>query len=726
MYSKKIINPPMAHYKWDLWNSPGIETNSPEEKNENMIKKWVKALTGVMNLTGNIWIAYDAWNAVEKAKLSNNSSVQQTLTILDATGITSGSMKSFIARWWEGSGKSWAKKVIEALETAQKWETQIITYSNNSYTTSSLREYEKNVNSDTNTMNVSAMKWLYSLRWSGVWFSESTWSKIWLYIYSYNESWKWKDSRLVKELDIASIANLKKIWESMKTKEAIKLDIIAKDILWKMKSGNGNISQLFAHTDLRMNADNKTIDVSGIIANFEKNKDKLTIEQIEQKFRDLAQTMKKNGDLLIKEWKQSIKDIPGSPKTLREIGIHNIPYNRLGKQIDLSDELIANINPEEASSMIIAVDVHKKSISKQSDNYDETRKTIEQILQSLILIREGKKMNWQAGQLEVTANTIKNQKEKGGTRENIEIPRETILQTANNIAVASAQLRATQNDLDDYHIHTLDQAKDKLEQLKSKPWSPTPEEKYLIKLLEQYIRDHYDSAKQYQLAQEYHGQKIAQDIFIQTDRFISANPNKKYNFEQLEQIAQLWDNEITAENQILISMKPGEKIPMNSLIKGEEWDTLTNTSEISHMYLEMNSDGTYDIRLLKAYHLTQNEVQEYITNIILYSELWLSQFIPHISLITTELRKKWTHTAVDGNSGTMEQQQVLKKLYSLLFKENIEPTTSLPEVKKAFHRKMDYPINMKENMQVVLKQNKLIKESDQPIDSDTLQKWIRW
>jgi hypothetical protein len=71
--------------------------------------------------------------------------------------------------------------------------------------------------------------------------------------------------------------------------------------------------------------------------------------------------------------------------------------------------------------------------------------------------------------LEVTANTIKNQKEKGGTRENIEIPRETILQTANNIAVASAQLRATQNDLDDYHIHTLDQAKDKLEQLKSKP-----------------------------------------------------------------------------------------------------------------------------------------------------------------------------------------------------------------------------------------------------------------
>jgi len=43
--------------------------------------------------------------------------------------------------------------------------------------------------------------------------------------------------------------------------------------------------------------------------------------------------------------------------------------------------------------MIVAIDVYKKSIEKQSTNYDEKNETIEQILRSLLLIREGKKMS---------------------------------------------------------------------------------------------------------------------------------------------------------------------------------------------------------------------------------------------------------------------------------------------------------------------------------------------
>lgn len=85
----------------------------------------------------------------------------------------------------------------------------------------------------------------------------------------------------------------------MKSKEVIKLDIIANTILAKIRSENANMSQLLVHTDLKMNSDNKTIDVSAIIASFEKDKDKLTIEQIEAKFRELALMIKKNGDMLI-------------------------------------------------------------------------------------------------------------------------------------------------------------------------------------------------------------------------------------------------------------------------------------------------------------------------------------------------------------------------------------------------------------------------------------------
>ena len=476
-----------------------------------------------------------------------------------------------------------------------------------------------------------------------------------------------------------------------------------------------------------MNSDNKTIDVSAIIASFEKDKEKLTIEQIEAKFRELALTIKKNGDLLIIQWKQAIKGIPGNPKTLREIGIKNIPYTRFGKQINLSDELIANTNPEEASAMIVAIDVYKKSIEKQSTNYDEKNETIEQILRSLLLIREGKKMSWQAWQLEVTANAIKKQRVSGKNRNTIEIPNEQLLQTANNIAIASVQLRSTQNDLESYNIYTLDQARDKLKVLRSKSWNHTSEEKYLVKLLEQYIRDHYDSAKQYQLAQESLWIESAQEIFRQTDQFISGNPKKIYNFDQLEKIAILWDNELTVGNRALTQMKPWETISMQKLLEWELDNSDVRTiSEISSMKLVMNSDGTYEIPLLWEYHLTKNEVQEYIIDIALYSDLWLQQFIPHIPLITTELRNKWIDTAVDGNTGTMEQQRVLKYIYSLLFRENMAPTTSLPEVKHTFRGKLDNPSNMKDGMQPILKDRNLIGESDQPIDPDIFKKWMRW
>lgn len=727
MYSIRTTQYPHIYYKWEWWKSPEMVSSSSQEKNKNTLDKWINTLTGMMILPVNIWIAYDAWNTVEKAKSSNNPTVKDTLKILEATGIISGNMTSLLARWWEGSGKSWAKKIIEALETAEKWEIQIITYSNNSYATSSLKGYEKSVTTDTNTMNVSAMKWLYSLRWTGIWFSESTWAKIWLYIYSYNESWLWKDSRLVKDLDTNSIADLKKLWESMKSKEVIKLDIIANTILAKIRSENANMSQLLVHTDLKMNSDNKTIDVSAIIASFEKDKDKLTIEQIEAKFRELALMIKKNGDMLITQWKQTIKDIPGNPKTLREIGIKNIPYTRFGKQINLSDELIANTNPEEASAMIVAIDVYKKSIEKQSTNYNEKNETIEQILRSLLLIREGKKMSWQAWQLEVTANAIKKQRASGKNRNDWKIPSEQLLQTANNIAIASAQLQSTQNDLESYDIHTLDQARDKLKILRSKSWNHTSEEKYLIKLLEQYIRDHYDSAKQYQMAQESLWTEVAQEIFSQTDQLISENPKKIYDFNQLEKIAILWDNELTVGNRALTQMKPWETISMQKLLEWE-WDNIDvrTISEISSMKLMMNSDGTYQIPLLWEYHLTKNEVQEYIIDIALYSDLWLQQFIPHIPLITTELRNKWIDTAVDGNTGTMEQQRVLKYIYALLFAENMARTMSLPEVKHAFRSKLDNPINMKDSMQPILKDRNLIRESDQPIDPDIFRKWMRW
>lgn len=87
----------------------------------------------------------------------------------------------------------------------------------------------------------------------------------------------------------------------MKSREAIKLDIIAKNILEKIQTNRPDIAKLLKNTELQMKPDGKTIDVSGIIASFEIDGNKLTIKQIEEKFAELAKKMKKNGELLITE-----------------------------------------------------------------------------------------------------------------------------------------------------------------------------------------------------------------------------------------------------------------------------------------------------------------------------------------------------------------------------------------------------------------------------------------
>lgn len=68
--------------------------------------------------------------------------------------------------------------------------------------------------------------------------------------------------------------------------------------------------------------------------------------------------------------------------------------------------------------------------------------------------------------------------------------------------------------------------------------------------------------------------------------------------------------------------------------------SVRHSSEISSIDISMNQDGTYSIPFLKETHITKVQVQEYISDISLYADLGLSQFIPHIPLITSELRKK--------------------------------------------------------------------------------------
>jgi hypothetical protein len=72
----------------------------------------------------------------------------------------------------------------------------------------------------------------------------------------------------------------------------------------------------------------------------------------------------------------------------------------------------------------------------------------------------------------------------------------------------------------------------------------------------------------------------------------------------------------------------------------------------------------------------------------------------------------------------MEQQQVLKSLYSQLFGKEII-SSSLAEVERACSSALGNPTSMKSAMQSVLKTHHLIADSGQSIAPDTLQSWMR-
>ena len=648
-------------------------------------------------------------------------------TILKSTGMISEDKASLAMRWlnsrWDtNDGREWAIKLLKALDDYKKWTLTILTYSKEKwYQTEELSKYESIVKNDTTKMNTWLMKWFYELRWTKMSFDESTWKKIWLYILSRN----W-ESRLLQGIPEAK-QPLIEIWKKEKEKEEIELTEISNDILKKIKVENPKIELLLRNTELKLKADGKGIDASAIIAEFEKNGEKLTIKQIEEKFKELAETLKRNWEALIKESKDQLKKIPGNPKTLREVGIRNIPYTQDGKTIDISGDLIDNCDPKRAREMIIAIEKFQKTLDKSSKDFNEKNKVLESIKWVLVGIGEWKKLIWHSGETALVASEAKKHREKWWTRETFVEPKVEFLQTANTLATARAQQESTRSDLKEYNINTLEQAEKRLAEL-VELWNKKPlneKDAYLKKLLEQFIRDNIAIAREQQIAEKTLGKAQAREIFTQTNQFISGNPTEKYDFKALEKIATLTDPESTPWQKKLARMEPGQSISMSKFMEWEMSESsIRSSSEISSIDISMSPDGTYNIPLLKEKNLTKPQVQEYISNISLYANIGLSQFIPHIPLITEQLRKKWINTSMDGNTGTGEQQKVLKEVYTLLFGKKLE-TSSLWDVERAFSSSLWNPENMKNAMQHTLKVHKLISESGQPIAADTLKRWIQ-
>ena len=68
--------------------------------------------------------------------------------------------------------------------------------------------------------------------------------------------------------------------------------------------------------------------------------------------------------------------------------------------------------------------------------------------------------------------------------------------------------------------------------------------------------------------------------------------------------------------------------------------SIMHAPELQNINISKNPDGTYNIPTFNATRITKKQVEEYKKNTSMYAELGLSQFIPHIPLISAELRAK--------------------------------------------------------------------------------------
>jgi hypothetical protein len=691
------------------WLGSSSKENKKEEK--GLLDKWVNLVKGVSQIAWDAKIAYDAWDAIERSKKSTNPNVIKVVKILTATGAISDNKTSLLTRWWEGSGKSWALKIIESLEKAEKWEIHVVVYSNNNYESFPLETYESKVCNDVTFMNIGLMKWMYSLRWSGIWFQDTTWNQIWLYVF--NRGWA---SNLVSWWNQSDINTVIELWKKEKETKEAKLKAVLESSLKDPK-----MKEFLKEKQILIN------DKFDIKNELDKLKaEKKSIAEVETHFNWLADKFLKEAKLLLEESKNIAKQTGLDKKTLAQLKIPGIKSTTDGKTIDISDRLLTELNQKECQDAMIGIDTWFNNLDKKSPDYKEKQELALNIKKVLIKRIGGFKEADKAAKAKKTADKAQKDWKNGITTEKFETDNEKTLDAAGNIWVARFQQESTKKGLQDFWIYTLVQAEDKLQIIQDK-YPLTQEEEYLKKLLEQFIRDNIAVARELQITENILWRDQARELFTQTNRFISKDPAEEYNFDHLEQIAIQTDPESTSGGRRFARLEPGDSISVEEFIERRSWNEIEySTPELSNSHIIKNTDWTYSIlwSLKISNHLTRKELREYIETIRLYSKIWLWQFIPHIPMIAQELRKRGINVALDWVTNTMEQQKILKPLYKMLFGKEII-STNLSEIERAFSSALGNPSNIRDTMQRVLKTHKLITESNMQIMPNVFQTWMQ-
>ncbi len=675
--------------------------------------KWAVNIVKDVGMIDNLKLMWETKERISSAENSKNPIVKQTLELLKVTGIIEEwiiSSARILKRFGEGSGRSGAIAIIKALDSAENGSVQIVTYAGNNYKTQSLDEYRNEVKQNPEKVNIWAIPWLVKLQeqWK---FDLSLWTETWenISIYCANKNWNTKIISNNNEVNTF----MKKMYTGKKAKEEQNLKNIFDTLIPGIEKNDPRLAELLLKTNLEKNP-NGTINATKAI-------EKMNITNINQvpgEFQKIADTMKNEANKLFQKAREIAKSIP--VKSLSELDIPWIKkWEILNKPLEtFSETEIKQYLP------ILRNYIQTTKDPKQIENVQSINKIFTSRLRwfEIARISADAQLKVQSTQKEILKNPNITLQELWENL-NSQIEQEKAI-LAQEIIVSRISSDDHLDILKSNWINNLELAQKKLTELEKK-WNLTKEDVILKSILVWYIQSKIHEAQVYKNYGNNLSEVEKREIFVQTNQYISNNPKEIYDFKALEKIAILSDPESTPSEKKLARMEPGETIPIAQLMEWNMQSSLINAPEISNMNLIVNSNGTYNIPLLKENNLSKPQVQECLIDIGLYADLWLSQFIPHIPMITDELRKKWINTNIDGNTGTMEQQQVLKAIYSLLYWKNIE-TTNLYDVERAFVSSAGNPSNMKNAMQHTLSVHHLIASPGQAIAPDTLQNWIRW
>ena len=678
-------------------------------------------IKGIVNIAkeggvmGTLDLMWQTKKKISNAEDSKNPVVKQTLELLKVTGIIEEWVISngrILKRFGEWSGRSWALSIIDALDKAESGQIQIVTYAGNQYKAQSLDSYREEVKQNPERVNIWAIPWLINLQkqWKNhLSLGKETWENI--SVYSANRNW---NTRIIGESkEIATF--LGTLYGEKKVKEEWIYDGILKEFIGKMDEGT--LKKLLTENKLEKTANGK-IDIGKIIMELKVS----NVEEIPKKLAEKSEKLKEDGIKLLKIAREEQKSLVNI-KDLESLWLSNLSSA-------IKNKSFASFSPEECIKYIPIVD----ELFKKEGN-PKRKEEIKKIQGILIAVKEGYekvKNGWALTLQAKEASKLIKQKPDATIEDTIRNAESSEVRKKESLAevvsVTRAGIEQWKNILKDMNIDisSFEDLQKKYHELVEKEkngWLTKEEERAKAQLYGQ-IQLNIWAAQVVKNYEWFLTKEDIKEVFIDTNRFISGNPTEQYNFQALEKIAILTDPEASIGARNFARLEPGQTMSMGQFVEWELRSPLSSAPEISNISVSMNQYGTYDIPTLWAVNLSKEQVQEYMTNVSLYADMWLSQFIPHLTMLTGELRNKWVNTAIDGSSNTMEQQQVLKALYSQLFGKEII-SSSLGDVERAYSSALGNPTSMKNAIQAVLKTHRLIWESGWSIAADTLQKWIR-